>query len=177
MKLFLQVFAALAIAAAIFLAGHTVAAGDRGALVDFLREQNEKLKTDLERYLTELATVSANIVLSRDTVTAGETTEDSNRVAVAEPRSETVRLTPGNTAIVFDGAVQISLIGINFSGSPLSYRVTATVGGAGDSSVTMANAAVGHRLTYGPFEVLVYRTDRTRASFRVTIIKKKNGPA
>ena len=168
----------------IFMAGFGLASTNwssslTAVQIDY-RHAQDQLST-AQQELIQLKTQSAVCKEPAIAQTAQGNTEP-NRAPVPGPpasgKSPTVVTTSirqGASATIFGGDVVISVVGISFEGSPLRYRVSASVGSAGHKNVEVSKQDVGYAVAFSgqhSYEIRLMATDGLNAEFMVTQLSK-----
>jgi hypothetical protein len=120
--------------------------------VSSLNQQIGQARIELTRTQDELAQVKANYfayrTLHERATPASAPATDSTRVKQSSsPTTETKRIDAGKSA-QFLGDLLISVVGVDYTGTPLRYQVTANVSAARGKVEHIANKDIGSVLTY-----------------------------
>jgi hypothetical protein len=91
----------------------------------------------------------------------------------ADPAAETMKLSADNSRWAMNGQVHLSVIGIEFTGSPLHHQVTFSVGGPNSTTQTYKNKDVGFTARVGNYSVRVEAVDTFYAEFSISRISTK----
>jgi hypothetical protein len=172
---------AFASIAAIWMWGYTVGDNQRLVLTEYiskerdtlksqitkLSSENNSLKYQLIRKLPTNQEVVENKILPKPT----DSKDNSNILAKTGILSEEIYISEEDTKSVFNGAIEITLIGINYSGDPLRHKVNASILIPGGKSLKIENADPGASFKIGDYEILISQSSTFSASFKVFKIK------
>jgi hypothetical protein len=173
----------LATAAAVFAVGYSLGKDTNDGTTNFLREkystleksetvlraENASLRVELEAARRSPAQSQIPVLVPR---AASSSTPASATVTSTMPAAE-LQVRAGATVRAFDGEITISLIGTEYEGTPLRYKVIATLGSPGKESKTLSMVDVGFSVGYGPYEVRVLSSGSSTATFLVTKLASK----
>lgn len=130
--------------------------------VEYLRAENISLKDQLRG-----AELRARLPPSESTTTFQSSSGGAPR---SSPNVEVVSIGRGETEILFDGELFISLVAISFEGSPLRHRVDARVGRLGVDSKAFEKLDVGEVVEFEHFEVRILSVGTLTITFQASRI-------
>jgi len=170
---------AIATAGAIAGLGYGVGRDSKSDLVELLERENGELKSSNERLSSENEGLRikafnespSNVVELSAEVRSDEPLSESGRENEVES-IQTVKVPRQQTATLFDGALEITTISIDYTGTPLVHRVTASVLLPGSEPVKLDRADPGEAIKIGDFQVVITETDTFYAVYRVYRLPK-----
>lgn len=187
-----NIISSLAIVAtigAIWMWGYSVGSGNNTALVDLVKEDRDKLKSQVTQLLKEAESLkiqlSANINNSQNTIInspilSNEPDIDSDKKDSSSDKKDNIlrfeerTIQIQNTKPFFDGNLEITLIATNFSGSPLRHKVFANVLIPGSKPFEIRDADPGSAFIVGDFQIVIVNTGGLSATFKVFKILKQH---
>lgn len=154
-----------------------------GGVIDYLTLEKQSLEQKLLEAQGESKSMAQEIVRLR----AGSEAHASKTVPIREIETPIqpsknkptvgnehkrieIPLNTGESSIVMDGKLTISLVRVDYSGTPLAYRVTAVLGLEGQPVKQIDDAIVGTVVTYQGYEVRLIGVGALRALFLVRSI-------
>ena len=178
----------IAAAAAIVTVGYSVGKDQGQAIIDLIKIERDSLKADLLKLSRENESLKVQLLTSQSkpakTLEVTLKGSKGNVEALVEPGvglepqetsnaplSEELFLSTQKTGLLFNGAIQITLIATHYTGSPLRHQVLANVLIPGEAPFEIRNADPGSAFTVGRFQVLISESGTYSASFKVFEIK------
>lgn len=153
--------------------GYSVGRDSKSDLVQLLESQNGELKSKNERLSSE----NEGLRIKAFNESPSEVVDMSDNDHSEQPSEEsgqdehgsveTVKVPRQQTATLFDGALEITTVGIDYTGSPLVHRVTASILLPGSEPVKLNRADPGDAIKIGDFQVVITETDTFYAVYRV----------
>lgn len=159
----------------IWMWGYSVGSGNNTALVDLVKEDRDKLRSQVTELLKEAESLkiqlSANINNSQNTV-INSSILSNEPVVDSDKKDNTLRfeertIQTQNTEPFFDGHLEITLIATDFSGSPLRHKVFANVLIPGSEPFEIRDADPGSAFIVGDFQIVIVNTGGLSATFKV----------
>lgn len=154
-----------------------------GGVVEHLKLEKQSLEQKLLEARDESKSMAQEIVLLRASSEAPSSNEGPTRaierpiqpsqhmpIAGKEHKRIEIALSPGESSLVMDGKLTVSLVRVDYSGTPLTHRVTAVIGLEGQPVKQIDDAVVGTVVTYQGYEVRLIGVGTLRALFLVSSI-------
>lgn len=187
-----NIISSLAIVATIggiWMWGYSVGSGNNTALVDLVKEDRDKLRSQVTQLLKEAESLkiqlSANINNSKNTVIdspilSNEPDIDSDKKDSSSDKKDNIlrfeerTIQTQKTEPFFDGHLEITLIATDFSGSPLRHKVFANVLIPGSEPFEIRDADPGSAFIVGDFQIVIVNTGGLSATFKVFKMLKQH---
>lgn len=163
-----------------FTIGYSVGKDTNESLIGYFREKNQEAAKTEARLLAEISSLKVELITSKNNsgselhavdepvAGGGADSKSAPTTESVKPKSELSKVDNKSTSSFFDGKIFVSVVGINYEGSPTRHVVFATIGAPGKQSVTIEKADVGSVTFFEDYEIRLVASDTFTATFVVT---------
>ncbi|WP_341923646.1 hypothetical protein [Stenotrophomonas geniculata] len=169
---------AISVVAVIWLWGYQVGGDKSAQLIEVLKEQRGGIDQENKRLSEENGELKVELQRRADSSVSGGASsslrsserEISNSLAVAEdlPAPSPIEVDSRSTKILSDGKLMITLVGTEFTGSPLRYQAHFTLGSPSSENKTFKSIDPGSVTEYAGYQVRLLTVGPVSATFMIT---------